>query len=185
MFKPKRQKKAINLINPAYAPSDAFLKIYDWMVNIGKYLLIFVELVVLGVFFSRFVLDRRNNNLTEKINDQVALLRTEPWKTNNILYSNYQNLLTDIGVAKGGQRINSSVVSEIISGVPSTLILKYFSFVDNKVSLHLLAGNLEIVKMYESSLKENTRYSDVTFNISKEDFEISVVVSFNLVQNID
>jgi len=185
MFKSRKQKKAINLVNPAYAPGDAFTKIYDWMINIGKYLLIFVELVVLGVFFSRFILDRRNNNLTDEINDQIALLQTDPWRTNNILYGNYQKLLADIGMVKGAQKINSSVVSEIVSGIPSTLILKSFSLNGNRVSLHLLAGNLEDVKVYESSLKDNTHYSDVTFSILKEDVEISVAVSFNLVQNVD
>lgn len=185
MFKFKKRKKSINLVNPAYAPSDAVTKIYDWMVNIGKYLLIFVELIVLGVFFSRFILDRRNNNLTEEINDQVALLRTEPWKTNNIIYGNYQKLLGDLEVVKGAQKINSSVVSEIVSGVPPTLVLKSFSLNDKKVSLSLFASNLEDVKMYESALKGNSHYSDVSFNISKEDFEISVGVSFNLVQGDD
>ena len=52
----KKQPKAINLLDPVYSPHDTFSKAYDWMVNIGKYLLIFVEIIVLGVFFSRFIL---------------------------------------------------------------------------------------------------------------------------------
>jgi len=182
MFKSRRRKKTINLIDPAYSPHDTFAKIYDWMINVGKYLLVFVELVVLAVFFSRFILDRRNNNLTEEIDDQIELLQTEPWRTNNILYANYQKLLTDVEMIKGAQKINSSVVSEVVSGIPSTLVLRSFSLNDDQVSLSLLAGSLGDVKTYESSLKENSHYTDVSFSISKEDNEISVSVSFNLLQ---
>lgn len=178
----KKQPKAINLLDPVYSPHDTFSKAYDWMVNIGKYLLIFVEIIVLGVFFSRFILDRQNNNLTEELESQIALLRTEPWKTNNILFSNYQTLLSDVKIIKNGQRQSSSVVSEIISGIPTTLSLKSFSLNEEKVSLYLTTSSLEEVKIYESSLKENNRYSDVSFSISKEDAEISVSVRFNLVK---
>ena len=55
----KKQPKAINLLDPVYSPHDTFSKAYDWMVNIGKYLLIFVEIIVLGVFFrDLFLIDR-------------------------------------------------------------------------------------------------------------------------------
>ena len=50
----KKNKNSINLIDPVYTENDAFTKAYEWMVTIGKYLLIFVEMIVLGVFFSRF-----------------------------------------------------------------------------------------------------------------------------------
>jgi len=177
----KKQPKSINLLDPVYSPHDTFSKAYDWMVNIGKYLLIFVEIIVLGVFFSRFILDRKNNNLTEEIENQLALLRTEPWKTNNIIFANYQKLLSDIKIVKNGQKLNSSVVSEIVSGVPITLSLKSFSLNGEKVFLNFTTSNLGEVKIYESSLKENSNYSDVRFSISKEDTEISVNATFKLV----
>ncbi|MGI6484034.1 MAG: hypothetical protein ACOX0R_00210 [Candidatus Dojkabacteria bacterium] len=179
----KKQPKAINLLNPVYSPRDTLSKAYDWMVNIGKYLLIFVEIIVLGVFFSRFVLDRKNTDLTEDIEEQQSLLNTEPWKSNNIAYANYQELLSDVGIVKSGQSFGSSIVSEIVSGIPITLSLKSFSLSEDKVSLSFSASSLEEVKIYESSLKENNRYSNVVFNISKEDVEISVSVTFNLAKN--
>jgi hypothetical protein len=54
-----------------------------------------------------------------------------------------------------------------------------------KVNITLVANSLEEVKIYESALKENERYSDVSFNIQKEDAEISIGVSFNIVSNKD
>lgn len=179
----KKNKNSINLIDPVYTENDAFAKAYEWMVTIGKYLLIFVEMIVLGVFFSRFFLDKKRIDLNEEVESQIQLLRTEPWVSNNILFSRYQKLLKDVKTVKNGQQINSSVVSEIVSGIPITLTLKGFTLNESKVSMSFMANSLEEVKIYESALKENERYSDVSFSIQKEDAEISVGVSFNIVAN--
>ena len=181
----KKNKNSINLIDPVYTENDAFAKAYEWMVTIGKYLLIFVEMIVLGVFFSRFFLDKKRNDLNEEVESQIQLLRTEPWVSNNILFSRYQKLLKDVKTVKNGQQINSSVVSEIVSGIPITLTLKGFTLNESKVSMSFMASSLEEVKIYESALKENERYSDVSFSIQKEDAEISVGVSFNIVGKQD
>ena len=181
----KKNKNSINLIDPVYTENDAFTKAYEWMVTIGKYLLIFVEMIVLGVFFSRFFLDKKRIDLNEEVESQIKLLRTEPWVSNNILFSRYQKLLKDVKTVKNGQQINSSVVSEIVSGIPITLTLKGFTLNESKVSMSFMASSLEEVKIYESALKENERYSDVSFSIQKEDAEISVGVSFNIVGKQD
>jgi len=181
----KKNKNSINLIDPVYTENDAFTKAYEWMVTIGKYLLIFVEMIVLGVFFSRFFLDKKRIDLNEEVESQIQLLRTEPWVSNNILFSRYQKLLKDVKTVKNGQQVNSSVVSEIVSGIPITLTLKGFTLNESKVSMSFMASSLEEVKIYESALKENERYSDVSFSIQKEDAEISVGVSFNIVGKED
>ena len=67
MFQSEKQPQSINFLEAIYSPSDVWSNAYVWLVNIGKYMLIAVEVVVLGVFFSRFVLDRKNNDLTEEV----------------------------------------------------------------------------------------------------------------------
>lgn len=175
-----RQPKSINLLDPVYSPTDAFSKAYIRLVNVGKYLLIIVELVVLAVFFSRFILDKQNNDLTEEINSQVGLLSDGTWRKNGTLYSNYQSVFRDIEIVRTGQKISSNIISEIVSGIPITLNLRSFSLRESRVSLSLMAINLEDVKIYESALKANERYKDVNFNISKDEFEIIVGITFNL-----
>lgn len=177
-----KQPKSINLLQPVYSATDVVSTVYTWLTTIGKYLLIVVELVVLGVFFSRFILDERNNDLTEEIKSQVALLNDSTWKKNNKIYTNYQTLLSDVEIVRMGQRFNSEIVSEVTSSVPSTIILKSFSLNGDRVSLSLIALNLEDINIYETALKSSTRYSDVSFNIKKEDGEIKVGVTFNIVR---
>jgi hypothetical protein len=180
MFKTDKQPKSINFLDALYSPNDLWANAYVWLVNIGKYLLIFVQVVVLIVFFSRFVLDRKNNDLTEEINNKVVLLSNENWKKNSALFENYQSLLLDSKKVREGQQINSTVVSELINGVPSSLKLENFTFNEGKVSFHLTTSNLDAVNNYESALKNNPNYYDVRFSISKDRTEVSVRVTFNL-----
>lgn len=180
-----KQPKSINFLQPVYSPTDVVSTVYVWLTTIGKYLLILVELVVLGVFFSRFILDEKNNDLTEEIDSQVSLLSDSTWKRNNTIYTGYQSLLSDVEVVRMGQKINSELVSEVTSNVPITLILNSFSLNGNKISLNLTALNLEDVRIYETALKANNRYSDVKFNISKDDEGITVSVTFNIISEVE
>ena len=180
MFQSEKQPQSINFLEAIYSPSDVWSNAYVWLVNIGKYMLIAVEVVVLGVFFSRFVLDRKNNDLTEEVNNKVVLLSNENWKKNSILFENYQALFLDAKKIREGQSINSTIVSELISGIPSSLNLENLSYNEGRVSFYLTTSNLDAVKNYESALKNNPNYYDVKFSISKDKSDVSVRVSFNL-----
>ncbi len=178
------QPKSINLLQPVYTPTDTVSTVYSWLATVGKYLLIVVELVVLGVFFSRFIFDEKNNDLTIEIASQIDLLSDPTWKKNNITYTSYQSLLTDIEVVRMGQKLNSEIVSEVTNNIPVSLILNSFSLNGDRISLNLTALNLEDIRIYETALKANNRYSDVKFNIAKDDEKIMLSVSFNIVREI-
>jgi hypothetical protein len=180
MLGTEKQPKSINFLEAVYSPNDIWSSAYLWLTEVGKYLLIAVEVVVLGVFFSRFILDRKNNDLTEQVNSQVVLLSNDTWRTNAALFENYQVLFSDIKKVRTEQSINSLIVSELIGGIPSTLTLESFSFNGNRVSFQISASSLEAVTNYETALKNNSDYYDVKFSINKDSTEINVVISFGL-----
>lgn len=182
LIKNEKQPKSIDFLQPVYSPTDIWSNAYIWLTEVGKYLLIAVEIVVLIVFFSRFILDKKNNDLTEEVNNKVVLLSNDAWKRNSILFDNYQSLLTDIKKVREGQDINSSKVSELINGVPSSLKIQTFSFNTQRVSFFLTSNSLDSVKNYETALKNNPDYHDVKFSISKERDELSIRVSFSLIE---
>ncbi len=67
-------KKEISLL-----PRERFRKsiggrISYWLITIGRYVIIFTELVVVAAFLSRFYFDRKNADLSEKIRQQKAIL---------------------------------------------------------------------------------------------------------------
>ncbi|KKQ16544.1 MAG: hypothetical protein US29_C0022G0004 [candidate division WS6 bacterium GW2011_GWF1_36_8] len=178
MFKFGKQPQSIDFLQPSYSPTDIWSTAYIWLTNVGKYLLIGVEVLVLGVFFSRFILDRQDNDLKEEVNAKVTLLSNESWQKNAAVYENYQYLLSDIKLVKDRQVINSVKVSELISGIPSSLHLTSFGYSVNRISLRLTSNSLNSIKDYEASLKNNPNYSNVAFSIDKNKDEINVSVTF-------
>lgn len=180
MFKQNKQPQSIDFLQPVYSPTDVWSTAYIWMTNIGKYLLIVVEVLVLGVFFSRFILDKQNNDLTEDVNAKVTLLSNTTWQKNAAIYESYQTLLSDVKLVSVKQNINSTEISELMSGIPTSLHVVNFSYTATKVSLRITASSLDAVKNYESALKNNPNYTDVKFTISKEEEIINVNINFSL-----
>lgn len=183
IFKRNSEPKSINFLDPINKESDVLAGAFNWVSTIGKNLLIAVEIIVLVAFGARFIMDERSNDLTEKINAQVAVLENDTWKKSSVRYENLQNLLLDVKKIESGQQLNSSVVSEILSNIPMTLNIRSFSFNGARASLSLTTPNFNALKDYEDSLKNNTYYSDVKFNINKSGDELEVNVSFLINQD--
>lgn len=182
MFGGDKQPKSIDFLQPVYSPTDIWSTAYIWLTNVGKYLLIGVEIIVLAVFFSRFIYDKQNNDLTDDVNSKVTLLSNNTWQKNASLYENYQVLLSDMKKVRTGQAVNSTEINELISGIPSSIQLLSFSYTWERVSFRLSSNSLDAVKNYEAALKNNPDYYDVTFSITKENSTVNVSVSFYLVQ---
>jgi len=180
MFKKNLESKSINFLVPINDSSDLMENALSWVSTIGKNLLIGVEILVLLAFLARFVMDERSNDLTEKVNAQVGVLENDTWKQNAVKYDNLQNLLTDINTIETEQSLNSSVVSEILSSIPMTLNVESFSFNSTRVNISLTTPNFKALKDYEDSLKNNSYYTDVKFNINKVGDNLEVSVTFLL-----
>lgn len=190
-FKLKREplpmaskRKTIDLLNPINPPADLWTSIYNWVFNVGRYILVGVEAMLLIVFFSRFVMDEISNDLTSEINDKVNLLSNAQFRSQEIKYRNIHSLLSDVKILESKQVINSSIIAEITSGVPGKLTLETFSFNNDKVSLNMKTTDLKVVKDYEFSLRQNSKIKDVVVTLSKTGTNTSVVdvsITFNMV----
>ncbi len=71
-----RKKVLVPALN--FYPEDPFYatvvgKILRWAVGVGRHIVIFTELVVIGSFFSRFVLDRQLTDLNTSIVQKQAI----------------------------------------------------------------------------------------------------------------
>jgi hypothetical protein len=180
MFGKNDAPKSINFMSPVTRPSDVWANAYEWMFQIGKYMLIFVQLVALGVFVARFIVDEKNNDLTKDINDQVAILSGGSWRQDSITYENIQDLLADIDRISREQKINSVYINEIRDGIPSALGVESLSFSNGRISLNVVTTDFQAMKQYESGLKSNRNYEGVRFDITKNDAVYEVSISFSL-----
>lgn len=183
IFRRTPESKSINFLDPINKESEMLAGAFTWVSTVGKNLLIVVEIIVLAAFGARFFMDERSNDLTEEINSQVVVLENDTWRQSSVRYGNLQNLLLDLKKIESGQQLNSSVISEILSNIPMTLNVQSFSFNGTRANLALSTPNLNALKDYEDSLKNNSYYSDVRFNINKAGDELEVNVSFSINQD--
>lgn len=180
MLKRENIPKSINFLEPVTRADDIWSNAYMWLFAVGKYLLIVVQLITLGVFVSRFVLDRQNNDLTKNINDQVQILTGGNWQQDSITYENIQGLLGDINRISNNQSINSTLINEIRDGIPYGLIVETFSFNNGKVTLNLKTTDFPAFKDYETAIKNNPRYKNVSFSTIKDSSIFDIRVNFTV-----
>lgn len=75
----KKSKKVI--ININLAPRDPFFntaigKVLKWALSVGRYIVIFTELIVILSFVARFSLDRQLTDLNDSINQKQIIIQS-------------------------------------------------------------------------------------------------------------
>lgn len=159
----------------------AWDKIYAWVFNIGRYLIILVEVVVLIAFVTRFSLDRKKNDLEEKIKVKVHMLKAQT-KVEAELRS-VQSALTSFSLLIDDQNIMSTRVSKILDLIPEEMELQTFSINTDRISLQLLSPSYEVAHKFEESLRTDKDYGDVKVSVESEgagaSVQFSVTVNFS------
>jgi hypothetical protein len=182
MFGKEDVPKSINFMEPITRPTDIWANAYEWMFAVGKYMLIVVQVLALGVFIARFIIDEINNDLTRDINDQVAILSGGEWKQNSITYENIQRLTKDIEVISEGQKDNSVLIEEIRNSIPYGLQVQRFAFNNGRISLSLQTTDFRAFKDYESAIKNNPSYESVNVSTTKNDSVFDIRISFTVAE---
>ena len=175
----KKLPKSINLLDPVFKPNDVWDKMYDWIFGVGQYLLIFVQVIVIIVFVSRLVLDKRSNDLTEEINQSVETLSSDFYKNNELRFSNIHALLGDLRVSSEEQQINSILISSVVDSIPSNVKLLRYSFNRGTVSMAFKADTFQDIRVYEQALKDNSSYKDLSLRLNKTD-DVSSDIDFSV-----
>ncbi|MFH0942774.1 MAG: PilN domain-containing protein [Candidatus Beckwithbacteria bacterium] len=70
----KKERKEINLLPKDPWEVGLLGKLVKWVLTVGKYVVVFVELAVILAFLFRFSLDRKLTDLNEKIKQKVAVV---------------------------------------------------------------------------------------------------------------
>jgi hypothetical protein len=68
--------KEISLLPQDENPNSIGARILRWSTGVGRYVMVFTELIVILAFISRFWLDRKNSDLSEILRQQKAILAT-------------------------------------------------------------------------------------------------------------
>ncbi len=180
----KKLPKSINLIDTINPPGETFTIFYEWSFTVGKYLLIFAQVIVIAVFIMRLYVDRINNDLTMDINKKVDLLMQGNLRANEAKYRNIQILFQDLALLDTNHEKNTKKIISVLDSVPNSVTLLDFSFSTNRVGANFMASSLEDIRRYEAFLKQNPEYTNVNLNLEKkgsEDKKIEFSVTYLII----
>lgn len=69
-------KKEISLLPDEENIDSLSARVMRWLTTVGRVVIVFTELIVIGAFFSRFWLDRLNSDLSEVVRQQKAIIES-------------------------------------------------------------------------------------------------------------
>ena len=161
----KTLPRTLNLLQPAETPVSSWDKIYHWVFTVGRYVIIGVELVVLAMFASRFVLDRQNNDLIQEIDVKVQMLEAQ--KDTERHLRGVQATLKNLDQMVDDQEVLSPAFENLLDQIPSGISIDSFSISQSSASLSGRAPSYEVLKELEVSLREDPAYAKVTVDVTK------------------
>lgn len=174
-----RHKITINLLPKKR--SSISEKFVFWLLSIGRYIIIGTELVVFGVFITRFQLDTRLSDLHDKIKQEEAIV-----KSLENVDKNARLLQTRLSEIKTLENVQTDQPNEfllhITSLAPETVSFETIAKQKEKVSITAVSGSNRGFSLFVSNLRASPKLRDVhIIDIAKD--EGTGLVRFGLVAN--
>ncbi len=132
-------------------------RLMNWVFSVGRYIIIFTELIVVGAFISRFWLDRTNSDLSEEVRQQEAILAsTSDFEKEFTLF---QSRLKTIATALKEPSDPLLSLELIVDSLPADAVLVKYGFSGgekNEASvLALIFSESSLVEFVDNLLSES------------------------------
>jgi len=180
-------KKDISLLPREGLEGTPLGRLIDWLLSVGRYIVVFTELIVIGAFLSRFWLDRKNSDLSEEIRQEKMIL--EATRDFEREFRLFQTRLDVIAKALEKDDNPLSPLDIITQSLPRDIILLKYGFVskdENEANiLTLVLSEASLAQFVENLLnrdevtrvrigaiekEEGTNGMKIQFSIGFKDF---------------
>lgn len=169
----KLKSFSINLLIHRDQQTKLYERAFKWMLSSGRYIVIFVEILVIGAFVYRYKLDSDLSTLNDKIKEQVPYVKS--LQPNESIIRQAQFQLTTIKQIRGGSPNWAAVLVEVSKLTPKNVRLVSVTLgqgrTGSKPTLTIIGitpSNLEL-SAFIQSLQKSSSFSDITLtNISFE-----------------
>lgn len=166
----------IDILKPQGEVQPLTTKLIKFLLSTGKYIIIFVEIIVLGAFVSRFKFDSDLQTSTESINSQIPIIQSQ--KKDEALIKQTRLQLATIRDARQNSYDFASALQKIASLTPSGVKLTTIT-IDQSTSQIMLKinGNANTntdLSSFVAGLRTDKNFSNVS--ISSASLEQSVII---------
>lgn len=182
-MKPKigSQKGTINLLPKGEFEKSPIGKFFKWALSVGRYIVIFTELIVIISFLSRFKLDNDLARLNKDISEKQAVIVSF-----GDLEKNVRSLQTKLKIIKSKQEVRSKIIQaldECSSFTPPDVVLSDLSIKDSSILLKGIAISHQGLAAFIEGFKQSKLFDEIDLrNISSkgESLEIQFEITAKL-----
>ena len=157
------------------SPAGRFLK---WALSVGRYIVIFTELIVLIAFLSRFWLDRTLSDLHESIKQKQAIIRSA--KELEDQARSIQNRLHEINNITSDS-VNAEDILKLLQKITPTDVV-YDSLTIGKNQMNISASALSEVSLsvFSYNLRNSKLFSEINLDDVQKNKKQQGEISFSL-----
>jgi hypothetical protein len=170
----------IDLLKPQSEPKKITVKAISWVLSAGRFLIVFVEVLVLAAFLGRFKLDGDIAATKEAIAEQVPFV--ESLKADEILIRKTQFQLSTIKEVSSSNPDYSVILQKIAAQTPSGVTLSNISLDSSSGKVGIkVSGSAQTngdLTTFFLGLKEEKSLKDVSLsNIELDEGKINFTLS--------
>lgn len=179
-------KREISLLPEGENVNSFSARLTLWLTTVGRFVIVFTELIVIGAFISRFWLDRQNSDLSESIRQQKAIIESTSQFEKD--YNLLQRRLSVIKSFYKDQPKYSDKIASLAVGTPPDILYRNLSLIQDPTSkqtraqFELIAYNETSLVDYISNLILNPAVSTVGINsIEKKPKDTKYSINISIV----
>lgn len=134
----------------------------NWLLSIGRILVIVTELIALGAFLWRFGLDQQLIDLHSTINKKQAIV--EAFKKNEEEYRNLQDRLSVADFFAGLSKQKIASMQDILASAPDGIAFSKFGTSNSSLNMELNVGSVSSLSSFVTYLKSNSNIQSISID---------------------
>lgn len=151
---------SINLVKSD--KGDLLERVINWLLSVGRILVIITELVALGAFLWRFGLDQQVIDLHSKIKQKQAIVAA--FKKNEDEYRNLQDRLSIAAAFASASEKKFNTYREILALAPSGIAFSKLAQSSNTVSMEINVNSVSSLSSFVYALKSHQNIESVSID---------------------
>lgn len=173
----KPKQRFINLLPQKEFESSLYGRVLKWVLSTFRFIVVAVEVVVIGGFLSRFVLDVRNTDLQDEIDQKKIVIDSFAQVEREFL--RIQKKLEIFQAYASDENSSSWIFERIIARMPPDLRLSSITIEDGKIAVLALGANEQAIAQFIANLNDEAAFEKVLF-ISSESNKDDPFIRFQL-----